>query len=81
MKCQFCELDALGQTEPALCEKHLDLAVLSEYLSERGQPVTVETVTELLAVCRANKGMVAIEPAEVAGLLSAEFARNYQVTL
>lgn len=79
MKCQFCELNALGQTEPALCEKHLDLAVLAEYLSEHERPVTVETVTELLAVCRANGGLLALEPAEVAGLLSAEFARNYEV--
>lgn len=81
MKCQFCELSALGQTEPALCEKHLDLAVLSEYLSDHNQPVTAETVTELLTMCQANGGLLALEPAEVAGLLSAEFAQGYRVTL
>ena len=80
-KCQFCDRPATDETAAVglvLCEKHLDLAVLCEYLADEKQPVTVEAVTELLARCRANNGDLAINEADVAELLAGEFAARYE---
>jgi hypothetical protein len=79
-ECQFCDQPAADETAAiglALCEKHLDLAVLCEYIADEKRPVTVKTVTALLARCRANNGSLAIDEADVAWLLTGEFASRY----
>jgi len=38
MRCLYCERAAVAYTVPALCEVHLDLAILVEYLVEQKGP-------------------------------------------
>lgn len=71
MNCQFCDKPAVTNVTPPLCEKHLDLAILVERLKELKQPVTADTVQDLLAKAQANNGQLAITPADVAALLPA----------
>lgn len=79
--CHFCEQLAAGYTEPPMCEKHQDLAVLTGHLIEAGQPVTVETVQSLLARCLANGGLLHLTGDDVDGMLSdpAGYTSEYHI--
>lgn len=71
--CTFCSqpVIAAGYTDPPMCERHLDLAVIIGFMIDRGQPVTVESVTAMLRQARANGGELVIDAADVAELLPA----------
>jgi hypothetical protein len=78
MKCKYCEQMA-QETVPPLCEKHLDLALLADYLIDRGEAVTVESVTALVEQCLANRGTLSLTAADVPGLLAGPFAVDVRI--
>ena len=67
--CTYCTRPALANVDPPLCERHLDIAIIAEYLADRGQPVTVDTVTAKLRRCYENHGALTAQPEEVETLL------------
>jgi hypothetical protein len=64
-KCLYCNQPATGYTLPPACEEHADLLLFIDYLTKRDEPVTVETVTALVAECQANNGSVYIDRFDV----------------
>lgn len=80
MKCKFCDQPASSVTQPPMCERHLDLAVLTEHLADQGKPVTVETVTALFEKCQARNGVLSITVEEIPALLAGPNASSYRVT-
>lgn len=78
MTCQYCNQPVTDSTiEPPLCAKHLDLAIISEFLTEMGLAVTVEAVKMLVEGSRKRNGQMSLEPAEIEGLMAQAFARSY----
>lgn len=70
--CKYCPSPAFSGTTPPLCEAHLDLAFLVEFLTDQGQAVTVESVQALIAQAHSNGGKLSIDADTAAALLTAE---------
>lgn len=79
MKCHFCDQPAVGVTKPLLCEKHFDIAVLSEYLVKHDEPVSVEAVQALRKRCLDNGGVLSVSDDDITSLMSGEFAQGYEM--
>lgn len=77
--CKFCDQPAVENVIPPMCNKHLDLAVMAEFLSGQGRPVTVEAIRGLLPQCQANDGELSITAGDVETLMAGEFASKYQI--
>lgn len=80
MTCKFCQKPAVSNVVPPMCEEHLDLAVLAEFLDSQGQPVTAENIRDLLDKCQDNDGQLSITAGDVETLMAGEFASKYQMT-
>lgn len=78
--CTYCPEPATGHTAPLMCDRHLDLAVLTEYLRDQGEPVTVEAVQGLVHICQERNGILHLEVEEVEALLTGDFAERYNIT-
>lgn len=68
-KCTWCDEPATGYTDPPACEQHADLLFMIDWQREQGQPVTVDSTTDLVAQCQANNGSLYIDRFDVADLL------------
>ncbi len=46
-ECVYCEREALapGYSQPSMCEQHLVISVIVQYLRNHGLPINVETVS------------------------------------
>lgn len=78
MFCKFCNQPVTDTTvDPPLCAKHLDLAIISEFLTEIGQEITAEAVELLVESCHQRNGQMSLEPSEVSELMARDFATSY----
>lgn len=78
MTCKFCNQPVADKAiEPPLCAKHLDLAIVSEFLTETGEEITVEAVKRLVEGSRKRNRQMSLEPGEVESLMAKDFARRY----
>lgn len=77
MNCHYCAEEAMSCTQPPLCARHLDLAILAEYLRDKDQPVNPESIKALMARCRDNHGSLVLTEAEVEPLMVGPFADQY----
>jgi hypothetical protein len=66
--CTYCDRKAVdgGYISPAMCKKHLDLAIIISLLKSRGQPATPENIRVLVAYYRPRIGL---DPDEIPALL------------
>ena len=77
--CTFCDQIATGFTKPAMCEAHLDLAVLCEFLARQGQSVTLQAVKETYQFAIKNGGQFALVETDIDQMMSGEFSQKYEV--
>lgn len=68
--CTYCDRLAVsgGYIQPAMCERHHDLALVISWLSGNGRPVTAENVRVLVSHYRPR---LSVQPDEVESLLAA----------
>lgn len=78
MKCQFCDEPAVGVTRPPLCAKHLDLSIMCEYLHDKGKPVTVEAVQQLVYICHSRNGALDLQVEDIEPMLAGPFFERYR---
>lgn len=75
MTCLYCHAPAVHYdglaVDPPMCEIHLDIAVLVEFLRGRGEPVTEANVLRLLDRGRANSDQWTLTAEQVPALLPA----------
>lgn len=77
--CYYCPTPAVGYTSPALCEKHLDLVVIIEFMVSRNQPVTVAIVQERLAIARQSGAHLALTADDVPAFMTTTYPQQYQM--
>lgn len=78
MFCKYCDQPVADATiQPPLCAKHLDLAIISEFLTETGEAITVEAVKRLVEGSRQRSSQMSLEPDEIEGLMAQDFATSY----
>lgn len=68
--CKYCPSPTVPYNEPPLCEKHLDLVVIVEFMLDNKQEVTAKTVQAQLRQCIANNGALEITEDDVPNLLA-----------
>lgn len=80
MTCLYCHAPAVSYdglaVDPPMCEIHLDIAVLVEFLRGRGEPVTEANVLRLLDRGRANSDQWTLTAEQVPELLPAWLAAD-----
>ena len=79
MSCKFCDQEATGFTLPPMCESHLDLAILCEFLVRQSKPVTPEMVKETYRLAIENGGQFVISEADIDLMMQGEFTQRYEV--
>lgn len=85
MKCTFCnnEVASYGTVtiNPPVCSAHEDLLVLTERMTELGEPLTPESVAARLAKAREiAPGGWTIGPADVAAMLPGFLAKRKETS-
>lgn len=80
-KCHYCDQPATSSTQPPMCPKHLDLAVIAGYLTAKERPVTVESVTAALRTALDRGAHLDLTIEEVGALMQAGYPADYEVNL
>jgi hypothetical protein len=77
LQCAFCALPAIPSdaTDPPACGAHTDLIILTEWMIDKGEPITTEAVAAHVAKARASSDGWTIQWEEVEELLPAVMER------
>ena len=77
--CKFCNKPATGFTSPPMCEAHLDLTILCEFLARNSKPVTPQMVKETYRFAIENGGRLVISENDIDQMMQGEFTLRYEV--
>ena len=77
--CTFCNQQAVSFAKPQMCEAHLDLAILCEFVAKQGKPVTPAAVKETYRFAVENGGEFVLEANDIDFMMLCEFSQKYEV--